>query len=661
MSVVRCSLAVSVAFCLALCGCGGAGSQVQGTDNVGQPEAEQADAQDQSSAAQTNAQGQPGPGQTSAPDQPEAAASNASDQAKDAAVTALSNRLESMRERLYVYRDFSDSENHFSQRIKMWGLDERAAHDLEEDCADSPHSGATCIRCENDTSAQSWSGWVFVNGYVPEGQAEPVINDESAASRGVDLTGATELHFWARGTKGSVVDFFCCGFGYDGSGRTKVQNNADSCGTRALRNVTLTDEWKEHVIPLEGYDLSNIACGFGYAIDDADYNGTPAVIYLDDIYFTGTMESQQKAPMLLRSYDTDTLEIKNAAFSYDNALVAMAFLSEGKTEQAAELLDALAWAIEHDRYQPGRVRNAYAAGDISPAPGWGEDAKLPGWYDVEARSWYEDAYQVGSNVGNSSYVALAFMHYIEEAHDAGRSDRYLACAQSLMDWVIADCSDGGDGFLAGYDGWPESGNDAVYPLTYKSIEHNIDAYAAFKRLAEVTGEKKYQNAAESALHLIESLYDSESGVFHTGTESDGKTISKENTVLDAQVWACLALEDEFWPYEDALETVGRMKVKKGGYPFCQSNINGGWWAEGTAFTGLMYRLRGEDEKALEALDALCSIQNDSGLFPAATVKNLSTGIYLFDGTPWEYGNELHIAPTAWFIMAVNAFNPYCFE
>ena len=104
-----------------------------------------------------------------------------------------------------------------------------------------------------------------------------------------------------------------------------------------------------------------------------------------------------------------------------------------------------------------------------------------------------------------------------------------------------------------------------------------------------------------------------------------------------------------------------MKVKKGGYPFCQSNINGGWWAEGTAFTGLMYRLRGEDEKALEALDALCSIQNDSGLFPAATVKNLSTGIYLFDGTPWEYGNELHIAPTAWFIMAVNAFNPYCFE
>ncbi len=658
MSVVRCSLAVSVAFCLALCGCGGAGSQVQGTDNVGQPEAEQADAQDQSSAAQTNAQGQPGPGQTSAPDQPEAAASNASDQAKDAAVTALSNRLESMRERLYVYRDFSDSENHFSQRIKMWGLDERAAHDLEEDCADSPHSGATCIRCENDTSAQSWSGWVFVNGYVPEGQAEPVINDESAASRGVDLTGATELHFWARGTKGSVVDFFCCGFGYDGSGRTKVQNNADSCGTRALRNVTLTDEWKEHVIPLEGYDLSNIACGFGYAIDDADYNGTPAVIYLDDIYFTGTMESQQKAPMLLRSYDTDTLEIKNAAFSYDNALVAMAFLSEGKTEQAAELLDALAWAIEHDRYQPGRVRNAYAAGDISPAPGWGEDAKLPGWYDVEARSWYEDAYQVGSNVGNSSYVALAFMHYIEEAHDAGRSDRYLACAQSLMDWVIADCSDGGDGFLAGYDGWPENGSETVH--TYKSTEHNIDAYAAFAQLAQMTGDARYDDAAQSALRFVESMYDDEAAFFYTGTQADGKTPDTGNVVLDTQVWSALALGDAFAPYEQALTQLDGMRTAAGGYRFhaCDEDA---YWCEGTAFTALMHKLRGEDDLATAAFDALVNAQLESGLFPAATADDLSTGIYLSDGSPWLYGTSPHITPTAWFVMARNGYNPYAFS
>ena len=147
-------------------------------------------------------------------------------------------------------------------------------------------------------------------------------------------------------------------------------------------------------------------------------------------------------------------------------------------------------------------------------------------------------------------------------------------------------------------------------------------------------------------------------MFYTGTLADGVTISKENTVLDAQVWAYLALGDQ---YEPVLKTVEKMEVEPGSYSFCQSNAKGGWWPEGTAFTALMYRLRGEDEKADAALDALCAIQLDSGLFPAATVEKLSTGIYLADGTPWEYSNEPHIAPAAWFVLAVEGFNPYSFH
>ena len=131
-------------------------------------------------------------------------------------------------------------------------------------------------------------------------------------------------------------------------------------------------------------------------------------------------------------------------------------------------------------------------------------------------------------------------------------------------------------------------------------------------------------------------------------------------MLDAQVWACMALGEAFAPYEDALKAVEEMKTPEGGYPFCASNRNGGWWAEGTAYTALMYRLRGEDGRAEEALDALASIQLESGLFPAATVPDLSTGFDLFDGSPWEYGEAPHIAPAAWFVMAVNGFNPYTF-
>ena len=103
-----------------------------------------------------------------------------------------------------------------------------------------------------------------------------------------------------------------------------------------------------------------------------------------------------------------------------------------------------------------------------------------------------------------------------------------------------------------------------------------------------------------------------------------------------------------------------MKTAEGGYPFCLENRNGGWWAEGTAYTTLMYKLRGDDTKYEEAMNALEGIQLESGLFPAATVDDLSTGMELFDGSPWEYSKDPHIAPTAWFIMSADGFNPYTF-
>ncbi len=598
--------------------------------------------------------------ETAAPTPAEAADINpygAYETAAGLALDALEESLAQYSRCIYVYKDFGDSENHFTQRMLMSGKDASLVHPMDDHWQQNPHSGDSCIRCEIVTKPEDWGGWLFVNGYLPEGSSEPRINNADAPNQGMNLTGASVLRFWARGEKGGeMVEFLVGGYQYGSDAAYP-----DSCETQRTEYIELDKEWTEYAIDLDGVDTSYLILGFGFSMTGnepstgTDESGTADnVFYLDDIRFEGYFEDVHP---LIRSYESENVYLKNTAFSYDNALVSMAFISADRQEEAKKILDSFVYAIQHDRYRSGRVRNAYVVGDITSIPGWGSSARLPVCYNAETGTWEEHQHHTGSETGNTAYVALALLQY----HARYGGDSYLQAAKELMDWVLDTCGASAPGFTAGYDGWPESGNDAVYPLTYKSIEHNIDAYAAFKRLAEVTGEKKYQNAAESALHLIESLYDSESGVFHTGTESDGKTISKENTVLDAQVWACLALEDEFWPYEDALETVGRMKVKKGGYPFCQSNINGGWWAEGTAFTGLMYRLRGEDEKALEALDALCSIQNDSGLFPAATVKNLSTGIYLFDGTPWEYGNELHIAPTAWFIMAVNAFNPYCFE
>lgn len=580
--------------------------------------------------------------------------------AKEAAVQSLISGLNRYRESVYVYRDFAQTENNFTQKMMIWGNNRSLVKNMDENWATDPYAGSSCIRCRVDTRGNDWGGWMFINGYLPEGETQPKLNDGSQPNAGLDLTGATELSFYARGEQGGeTVEFFTLGYGYDGETDERLVDYPDSAHKRSRGFVTLSNEWQEYTINVESANLSYVCCGFGFVCSGNESGDAENIFYLDEIRFLGDIASAKSAPVLLQSYDTENRYIKNAAFSYDNALVAMAFLSEGMVEEAGDILDAFVYAVENDRQGVDRVRNAYAAGNIAALPGWDSGARLPGWYDFEIDKngeWYEDRYQVGSNVGNTSYVALAMLQYYRVLPEEG----YLDTAKALMDWVIDNCSDGGDGFTGGFDGWAEGKHPIIYPFTYKSIEHNIDAYAAFQTLFTLTGEARYQAAAESALRFIRSMYDPAAEVFYTGTTDDGITPNTGNIVLDAQVWAAMALGKGFSPFEASLKRVAAMRVDGGGYPFCESNVNGGWWAEGTAYTALMYRLRGEDAAAAAALDALSGIQLESGLFPAATVDNLSTGFELFTGEPWVYGTAPHIAPTAWFILAVNGFNPYQF-
>ena len=566
--------------------------------------------------------------------------------AKEDALTALKGALNESRSCLYVYRDFGVTENHFTQKAKMFGSNGELVKNMDENWKSDPYAGRSCIRCEIGTEGKDWGGWMFLNGYLPAGETVPRLNDGKQKDAGMDLAGAKELRFFAKGESGGeTVEFFTAGFGYDGEWGNKLVDYPDSAKKQTLGFVTLTPDWKEYKISLSGEDMHYICCGFGYVCSGTKTGNSTNIFYLDDIRFTGEIRALQSKPIMLRSYDTDNVYIQNAAFSYDNALVAMAYISEGMQEEAARILNAFVYA--------------YAAGDISALPGWESGARLPGWYDAsagETGEWYEDRYQVGSNVGNTAYVALALLQY--DAAYGGET--YLNTAKTLMDWVLENCTDESIGFTAGFDGWAEGKEPIVYPFTYKSIEHNIDAYAAFHQLFARTGNAKYQVAADNALSFVKSMYDDTSGVFCTGTTEDGLTPSRDNIVLDAQVWAALAMGEDFAPYEESLKRVVSMRTTEDGYPFCESNITGGWWAEGTAYTALMYHLRGEDASAASAMDALRAIQLENGLFPAATVAALPTGFDLFDGSPWTYSDDPHIAPAAWFIMAANGFNPYAF-
>ena len=566
---------------------------------------------------------------------------------------------------LYIYKDYSDAANHFTQRAKIDDGNSDFVFDMNENWQDDPYSGSSAIEVRVKTAGNSWGGWLFVNGYLPEGETVPRLSFGEINGAGEDLSGARQLIFEARGAEGGeIVEFFTAGLGYDGETNARMADYPDSSHKITLGFVTLTPEWQTYIIDLGEADLTYIGCGFGFVLTGAKSGNSESVFYLDNIRFEGEIAQLQNTPRLLKSYESNQAEnpndlyIQNAAFSYDNALAAMAFISEGNQSDAEMIMDAFAYAVENDRFQPDRIRNAYSYGDIRALPGWQSGARLPGWYDLENKEYYEDQYQVGTNVGNTSFVAMALLQYY--IHYGG--EEYLDTAKTIMDWVLQNCSDQSAGFTAGYDGWPEGDASHYYVYTYKSTEHNIDAYAVFSELYAITSDERYREAAESARQFIVSMYDSEKGYFYTGTGEDGITPSKENVVLDAQVWTLLSLGiDQYDPFSKALDTALEMKTSEGGYPFHAENTNGGWWPEGTAFTALALREIGKSTDALSALDALMNIQLESGAFPAATVSNLSTGFNLFTGEPWTYGENPHIAPTAWFIMAVNGFNPYSFE
>jgi hypothetical protein len=115
---------------------------------------------------------------------------------------------------------------------------------------------------------------------------------------------------------------------------------------------------------------------------------------------------QKTGPAFLASFLTVTSgPLSGVAFTYDNAVAAIALIACGQKEKAARIGSALLAAQNHDRYwHDGRLRNGYLAGAASDVP-----LKLPGWWDNGQNMWVEDQYQVGSDTGNQAWAMLALL------------------------------------------------------------------------------------------------------------------------------------------------------------------------------------------------------------------------------------------------------------
>ena len=549
-----------------------------------------------------------------------------------------------------VYTDLDAGGNHFVHRAKL-----NLKVTTDDAYTGTAHTGSSAIINTFTGTGTDWGGWSFQNGVLTAGTTQPGDNWGTYPNAGINLSGATVLTFWARGEKGNErVEFFA--FGMSGAYPDSASKRT-TCGATTPCYVTLSSTWKQYTIPLAGVNLSYITQGFGW-VTNATQNGNQSItFYLDDIQYNKPHLTDLR---FLTSYapavpaTAADRQLRQVAYTYDNALALSAFVAERDWTRAKLLADAFVYAHQHDRaYTDGRLRNAYASGDLALPPGWAPAgaARLPGYWDAAQGRWMEDEDQVGTSTGNVAWAMLALLDYYE----VWGGPVYLSAAQELGQWVVTNTYDtrGAGGYTGGYVGHEPSPT----PQLWKSTEHNLDLVAAFKRLHRFTGNNTWQAYAQHAQDFVSAM-NVGGHYFATGTQLDGATINPAVIPLDAQSWSFLALGDTTQTRAALATAEVSHTVTYAGFEGFDFNTDRDMsWPEGTAQMAVAYWFLKDTAQGQRYVNALRWLQanathgNGKGIV-AAPADGLTTGF------GWAYNNRLHVGATAWMIFAERHYNPF---
>lgn len=170
---------------------------------------------------------------------------------------------------------------------------------------------------------------------------------------------------------------------------------------------------------------------------------------------------QHASTGLVLSFEGDVGIIKDWAFIYDQALAADVFLAFGNEPGARKILNFFNQRAK-ENFQGFHNGYYYDSGEIA-----------------------EFTIHCGPNI----WVAIAALQYIHKTGDK----YYLPLARKITDWLITiqDRDPAG-----GLKGGPE--------LTWFATEHNLDAYALFNMMYEMTGEDKYRAAREKVMSWLKT-------------------------------------------------------------------------------------------------------------------------------------------------------------
>lgn len=168
----------------------------------------------------------------------------------------------------YVYTDQGSKKNHFAPSGWMGDYgDLKVDQGYKENTAE----GRTCIRVTYSAQRRQGAGWAGIYWQQP-------ANNWGDKGGGYDLSKYKKLTFWARGAMGGekVSEFKVGGI----AGQTE-KGDSDTVTTGP---ITLTSDWKQYAIELDGKDMSYIIGGFCFAAaGDENPNGWD--IFVDEVRY----------------------------------------------------------------------------------------------------------------------------------------------------------------------------------------------------------------------------------------------------------------------------------------------------------------------------------------------------------------------------------------
>lgn len=354
----------------------------------------------------------------------------------------------------------------------------------------------------------------------------------------------------------------------------------------------------------------------------------------------------------------------DASYVYDVAVTTIAYTARGTQDDLARARTLAASIVALQAADPdgdGRLRNAYACSAPATASSQGTAGSTA---DPDAPVSLTDA----TSTGNMAWAGLALLRVHATDGDAATLDAALRLA-TWIETVTAD-----DRGAGGYTGGLSSEGT---PITWKSAEHNIDVAAFFLMLGDATGDPVWTERAGSALAVVSSLHDPSTGHYWVGTGTDGVTTNTDDYVPeDVQAWASLVMPgDESsraldWATENLVVTDGDVRGAKVGDA---ADPTGTVWFEGSAHLACALRVRGAERDAALADDLLDAIAATQSAAPGSGSASASTQSSGKDGTPrglpaasqaGTAGGDstiypaLHTGTTAWYVLAVQAANPF---